>query len=106
MASPLLHRMAKGDVMNKLYILALVLVLGVQSFAATSHTEVKPQTYVFKFSYKGEKLEVRRQVATYDQAFEQAAQTCFNHFKRNHEGKLTEDQGLDIIDVCANPRSS
>jgi hypothetical protein len=39
---------------------------------------------------------------TYEDAFKIAAQACYRHFK---DGKsLTEDQGLDIIDVCANPR--
>lgn len=73
--------------------------------AATSVPDMKPQAFVFKYKYQGENLEVRRQMASYEQAFEQAAQTCFDHYKRNHGGKLTEDQGLDIIDVCANPRS-
>ena len=40
---------------------------------------------------------------SYDEAFEQAAKACYRHFKNGK--RLTEDKGLDIIDVCANPRS-
>jgi len=40
---------------------------------------------------------------SYNEAYERAAKACYSHFK---DGKpLNEDKGLDIIDVCANPRS-
>ncbi len=40
--------------------------------------------------------------STWESAFQIAAQACYRHFKNGQP--LTEDQGLDIIDVCANPR--
>lgn len=47
---------------------------------------------------------------TYEEAYEKAAQACYRHFrdetKETQRGRhLSEDQGLDIIDTCANPRS-
>ena len=95
----------KGGLMIRALITLTVLLASTFAMAATSAPEVKPKAFVFKYHYQGENLEVRRQVASYEQAFEQAAQTCFDHYRRNFGGKLTEDQGLDIIDVCANPRS-
>ena len=85
----------------------VVLAFSSTSFAATSERTQKPSTpsFIFKFNYKGESLEVRRQTPTYEEAFRQAAQTCFEHYRRQIDGKMTEDQGLDVIDVCANPRS-
>lgn len=58
--------------------------------------------YTFKFKYAGETFEVRRPAGSYEEAFEKAADACFKHFKNGK--KLSEDKGLDIIDVCANPR--
>lgn len=90
---------------RKLFTLLLVLGCAQMALAATPTTEVKPQSFTFKYRYQGETLEVRRQAPAWEVAFEQAAQTCFEHYKRHHGTRLTEDQGLDIIDVCANPRS-
>lgn len=47
---------------------------------------------------------------SYEEAYEKAAQACYRHFrdetKNQQRGRhLNEDQGLDIIDTCANPRS-
>ena len=87
--------------MKKLLILAVV-AYGCSSFAWVS-TAPKENVYSFKFNYAGETLEIRKPASTYEDAFEQAASECFKHFKGS--GKLSEDRGLDIIDVCANPRS-
>ena len=57
-------------------------------------TDKQPELQTFEFSSTA---------PTYEEAFEKAAQACYRHFR---DGKrLTEDRGLDIIDVCANPRS-
>lgn len=87
--------------MKKILVLLLV-AYGCTSFAAISK-ETKDQMYTFKFNFQGETLEIRRPANTYEEAFEKAASSCFAHFKKR--GKLTEERGLDIIDVCANPRS-
>lgn len=59
--------------------------------------------YTFKFNLAGESLEIKRTALSYEEAFEQAAQQCFNHYKG--AGSVSENRGLDIIDVCANPRT-
>lgn len=59
--------------------------------------------YQFSFPYKNEVFRTEKVASSYEIAFQTAAQECFNYFKSGK--KLTEEQGLDIIDVCANPRS-
>ncbi|MFP5519761.1 MAG: hypothetical protein ACLGGX_07650 [Bdellovibrionia bacterium] len=81
-------------------ILALVVSTQAQAWIAKSPVE---KEYSFKFRLQQETLEIRKKAASYEDAFETAAQECFNHFKNGE--KLSEDRGLDIIDVCANPRS-
>lgn len=88
--------------MKKLLLLAF-LGWSCSSFAWISK-EATPKTYTFRFNYQGESLEVRKPAASYEDAFEQAAETCFRHFK-GAKKKVSENEGLDIIDVCANPRS-
>lgn len=87
--------------MKKLLILNLALAILSPSFAYSSPDHSK--AYTFKYQLSGEKLEITRSADSYEEAYEQAAQQCFKHFKGN--SFLSEDRGLDIIDVCANPRS-
>lgn len=51
-----------------------------------------------------DRFEYRTVASSYEEAFKTAAQACYRHFKNGK--RLTEDEGLDIIDVCANPRRS
>ena len=61
------------------------------------------KVYGFKFSLKGATFEYKQSSSSFEEAYERAAKACYSHYK---DGKrLTEDTGLDIIDVCANPRS-
>ncbi len=50
-----------------------------------------------------ETYEYSLNASSYEEAFDKAAQSCFRHFKQGR--RVSQDQGLDIIDVCANPRS-
>jgi len=50
------------------------------------------------------KFEFRTHASNYEEAFKKAAQACFTHFKAGRQ--LSEDEGLSIIDSCANPRGS
>jgi hypothetical protein len=82
--------------------LMATLVFSQGAFGWISKEETK-KVYGFKFSLKGASFEYKQSSASFEEAFERAAQACYTHFK---DGKrLTEDAGLDIIDVCANPRS-
>lgn len=87
--------------MKKIIILALF-AFSSSSFAWISK-ENSLKEYVFKFKLAGQSFEIKNSAASYEEAFEVAAQKCFNHYKG--QGKISENKGLDIIDVCANPRS-
>jgi type IV secretory pathway TrbF-like protein len=93
--------MKQGNYMKSVIAL-LVFAFCSSSFAWTS-TAPQTRDYVFKYSLSGKMLEVRKPAASYEDAFKQAAQQCFNFYKEGK--KVSEDRGLDIIDVCANPRS-
>ncbi|MBO9667168.1 MAG: hypothetical protein J7501_10185 [Bdellovibrio sp.] len=72
------------------------------SFAWVSHDAVAKE-YTFKYKLSGQSLEIKKQAGSYEEAYEMAAQQCFSFYKG--AGKVSENRGLDIIDVCANPRS-
>lgn len=61
------------------------------------------ETYNFKYNFKGEILTIKQEAKDPNQALSLAAKSCFHHFKKNQ--KLSENTGLDLIDVCANPKS-
>lgn len=84
-------------------LIAVSFILGsLQSHAWISKEEtMKP--YNFKFKMADTTFEYSQKSASYEEAFGKAAKACYRHFKNGKP--LTEDQGLDIIDVCANPRS-
>lgn len=88
--------------MKTLYSLLCCLLVSTQTLAWVS-TQPSEQEFKFKFTLQKEKYEYTTSANTYEQAYERAAQACFNHFKAGR--RVSEDQGLDIIDVCANPRS-
>jgi hypothetical protein len=85
--------------------LIMILIVAVSSTQALAWKETAPtqKEYTFKFELDHTKFEVKKSAPSYEDAFASAAQQCFSHFKG--QGKVSEDRGLDIIDVCANPRS-
>lgn len=83
--------------------IALIFSLFASSAFAWASTTPMEKLYTFKFKLSKETYEYSQKSTSYEEAFEKAAQSCFNHYKDGK--KLTENQGLDIIDVCANPRS-
>lgn len=99
-----------------LLILTLGVFLTLPLFAARAPAEAKIQEHVFVFrldqDFEGTrkpqkesaKFEYRTEAASYEIAFKKAAQACFQHFKDGR--KLSEAEGLSIIDTCANPRGS
>lgn len=88
--------------MKKLTLITFITLASTQAFAWKTTPDYSKE-FTFKYHLAGEKLEIKRQAASYEDAYEQAAQDCFKHFKGN--SPLTEERGLDIIDICANPRS-
>ncbi|MGZ3772093.1 MAG: hypothetical protein ACXVCY_08580 [Pseudobdellovibrionaceae bacterium] len=86
----------------KTAVIITLLAFSCTSFAWTSK-EAPKKDYLFKYSLSGQTFEVRHPAGSYEEAYEKAAQKCFDFYKGS--GKVSENRGLDIIDVCANPRS-
>lgn len=86
----------------KTLITVAILAFSCSSFAWVSKDSASKE-YTFKYKLAGQMLEIRKPASSYEDAFEKAAQECFNFYKG--PGKVSESKGLDIIDVCANPRS-
>lgn len=81
--------------MKTIFLIA-VLMTGLNAFAA-SKTE---KAYQFKF--KSIQNPISKTAATKEEAFKMAAKECFNQLTG---GKYPgEEKGLDIIDICANPK--
>jgi hypothetical protein len=72
------------------------------SFAWVSH-DAATKEYTFKYKLSGQSLEIKKAAGSYEEAYEMASQQCFSFYKGPN--KVSETRGLDIIDVCANPRS-
>ena len=83
----------------------LLMILGI-SLQARAWIESSPmeKAYTFKFHLANDSFEYSQKAPSYEEAYEKAAQACFNHFKAGR--RVSEDRGLDIIDICANPRST
>lgn len=90
--------------MKKTILLSLVAFTTLISSVGLGWVETTPtqKLYTFKFKLKAVSYEFSRTAPSYEEAYESAAQACFNHYKGNRH--LAEDEGLDIIDTCANPR--
>ncbi len=89
----------------KLVKMLLVSLTILMSFAAQAwvSTETSEKIYSFKFKLQGQIYEYSQKSTTYEDAYEQAAKSCYQHYKGGRP--LNEERGLDIIDVCANPRT-
>jgi hypothetical protein len=65
------------------------------------------KSYRFEYNYNGEKFPVViSQQDSYDEALEEAATQCFNHFtktKGNEKVSLPTDKATELIDECTNP---
>jgi hypothetical protein len=83
----------------------LLLIFGlITVYFSTSFAAVTPDTkeYGFKYKFSGQTYEFKQLAGSYEEAFERVAVLCFNKLKNNQI--VSEERGLDIIDVCANPR--
>ena len=92
----------------KILLMTAAVILSFSSFFledanAWVANEPTEKIYAFKFHLQGDTFEYKQNAGSYEDAFSHAADSCFKHYKGGR--KLSEDRGLDIIDVCANPRS-
>ncbi len=80
----------------KTIFLITVILTGFNAFSATSAQKV------YQFQFKSLKAPIAQAAATKDEAYKLAAKECF---KKLTAGKYPgEEKGLEIIDICANPK--
>lgn len=80
--------------------LALTLFILQMSIVALASQQ---KEFKFKFTYEGQRLEIIETSPSWEKSYEKAAMKCFKHFSKGE--KLPQDKGLDLIDLCANPKS-
>lgn len=83
----------------KSLIVLMLFAFTVQSYAATNEAQV----YTFKFKASSTMtFQINKKAATKEDAYKLAAKECFQKLTGgNYPG---EEKGLEIIDICANPR--
>jgi hypothetical protein len=87
----------------KTILLVIAAFVSIHAQAGISRADAM-KVYAFQFSkLDGEGFEFQSQASTPTEAFERAAQACFDHFKQGRH--VSMERGQDIIDVCVNPRS-
>lgn len=61
------------------------------------------KAWMFQFKdLSKNKFQIKKEAATYEEAFKLASKECFN--KLTHGTYPGEEKGLDIIDICVNPK--
>lgn len=88
--------------MKQIFITIFYFLFSLSAQAWISSPQFEKE-YNFRFIFQKEIYEKKQTAASYEEAFEKAAKSCFQHFKSGR--RISEETGLDIIDVCANPRS-
>jgi hypothetical protein len=92
----------QGDFM-KMAILTTFIIASHSAFALNlaSQTE-KSWSFKYKVS-KSQSFQIQKKAASFEDAFKAAAKDCY---KQMTQGKYPgEEKGLEIIDICANPKS-
>lgn len=71
--------------------------------ASTAYSASKTQNFSFQYKAKQYKsFTIVRAASSKEEAFRLAAKDCFKHLTNNkYPG---EEKGLEIIDICANPK--
>ena len=73
------------------------------AFAATDRSpSSSAKEFTFKYQYKNDRLEIKTKSNSWEEAFQMASQQCFTKLTKNRD--INYDTGMDVIDVCANPR--
>ena len=84
--------------MKSLILVLSLMLTSLQVLASAAEHEFK---FIFK-SATSTSFEIKKQGSNKDIAFKLAAKECF---KKLTQGKYPgEERGLDIIDICANPK--
>jgi hypothetical protein len=87
-----------AEALMKTMIIGLILSASTAAFCA-------PENQSFKFEYKTKQYSnftIVRSAKSKEEAFKLAAKDCFKHL--THDKYPGEEKGLEIIDICANPK--
>lgn len=82
----------------------IVLLLALSPYCYSSMYTAK--AYTFEYNFNGENFPITISNTSYDEALEEAATECFNHYtnsKGNDKVNLPDDLATDLIDECTNP---
>lgn len=102
--------------MKKFMFIASLLTLNLVLTNMTGHNSVETATTqrmpasavkkVWSFNYKDlskKPFQIKKEATTYEEAYKSASRDCFQRLTGDkYPG---EEKGLDIIDICANPKS-
>ena len=84
----------------------ILTVLLIASNTCFSMNAPVPSEKSWSFQYKVSKtqsFQIQKKAASFEDAFKSAAKDCY---KQMTQGKYPgEEKGLEIIDICANPKS-
>jgi hypothetical protein len=98
-----LNNTKKATLKSTLYkIGALLIILATQPSWGMVNRE-----FTFKYQLKDAAFDIKIQANNKSEAYELAAQECFNHLTGARglaKVKLSEEKTLDIVDTCANPK--
>lgn len=86
----------------KLTLIFALLFSGVMAYSAANPAHA-PQSYNFQFKTSQSKaFSITQKATSKEQAYKMAATECFKKLTNNkYPG---EEKGLEIIDICANPK--
>lgn len=109
------NSMKAGGHMNKLTIKTVLifgLVLGDVWVLSQKESKLRipasvtssAKTFVFNYKDLSKKpFQIKKEAISYEDAYRQASKDCFQRL--THGEYPGEEKGLDIIDICANPKS-
>ena len=83
----------------KTILFTLSLLTTLLASAATKPTEFK-----LHYRHAGDHLEVKLATSSYEAAIDSGADRCFEFF--TSKKKMTKEEKIDLVDVCANPRKA
>ena len=92
--------------MKKMTRTLSMIALTATMLVSTAAFSMNPPAKSWTFSYKTAKnmtLQIKKSAPSYESAFKLAAKECFQ--KLTNGQYPGEERGLDIIDICANPKS-
>ena len=85
------------------FLLALVTIWQSDKAAASAPTTAQ-KDYTLVYRLADDEYTVTTKAESFESAIDFAAEKCFDHFAQT-KGKVPEEKGRAIIDICINPRT-